>query len=46
MKEIFNEYGSVITGTLATAGLLVLVLEFVFGGDIYNAILEFSTTIC
>lgn len=46
MKEILSEYGSIIIGTLAAAIILLLVVGFVFGGDIYNAIKEFSTRIC
>lgn len=46
MKEIFDEYGSTIIGTVAAALLLLLVIKLAFGGDIYRAILEFSRSIC
>ena len=46
MKEVFDEYGSIIIGSIAAALILLLVIRFAFGGDIYNAILEFSKSIC
>lgn len=46
MKDIFDEYGSVIVGTVAAALILLLVIKFAFGGDIYRVILEFSKSIC
>lgn len=46
MRNIFDEYGSIIIGTTAAALLLILVIQLVFGGEIYNAILEFSRSIC
>ncbi len=46
MREIFDEYGSVIVGTAAAALLVALVIQLVFSGEIYNAVLEFSKSIC
>ena len=46
MKEILNEYGSVIVGAAAAVLILLLVISLVFGGDIFDAILNFSRSIC
>lgn len=46
MKEIFNAYGGIIVGTVAAALIIILVIKLLFGGDIYNAILGFSKSIC
>lgn len=46
MKEIFEEYGGVILGTVATVILSGMVIGFLFGGQIYDAILDFSRNIC
>lgn len=46
MKDIFDEYGNIIVGTVAAALILLLVIGLAFGGDIYQAILEFSKSIC
>lgn len=46
MKEIFDEYGSTIIGTAAGALILLLAIGLAFGGDIYQAILAFSKSVC
>lgn len=46
MRELLEEYGSVIVGTGAAAFLILLAIYFLSGGDIYNAIRDFSGKIC
>lgn len=46
MKQVFEEYGNIIVGSTAAALVLLLVIKLAFGGDIYNAILAFSQSIC
>lgn len=46
MKEVFDEYGGVILGTAATVILSGIVIGLLFGGQIYDAILDFSRSIC
>lgn len=46
MKEVFEEYGGIILGTVAAAALTGIIIGFLFGGQIYDAILEFSWSIC
>lgn len=46
VKEIFDEYGSTIVGVTAGALILLLAIGLAFGGDIYQAILAFSKSVC